>query len=269
MPRVSSRVVLAEHRTGLLRRRVAAGIRQRAAPVALTILLELLLLCALLGLGIGFAQKDRRSSEIVTTFVVPKDSPPAPEPPQSQPSATAPEPAAVAAAPPPPSSPPSSPPVALPLAPIAMPSAVAAPATQAPLSEVPLANAPVTHSDGAGARGTAGPGRSGDSELVSGNGIDGDALYTAEWYRKPTPEDFRPYMRRVRKPGWAVIDCRTRPQYRVDRCVLVEEGPAGSNTGRALLEASWHFKVRPPRVGGRSQVGERVRIRIDFRPMGG
>ena len=46
-------------------------------------------------------------------------------------------------------------------------------------------------------------------------------------------------------------------------CVALDESP-GSRLNRAMLAASGQFKVRPPRLGGRSLVGSWVRIRIDY-----
>jgi protein TonB len=53
-------------------------------------------------------------------------------------------------------------------------------------------------------------------------------------------------------------------EFRVEDCVALGESPQGSNIARAVLAASWQFRVRPPRVGGESLVGTWVRIRIDY-----
>jgi protein TonB len=60
-----------------------------------------------------------------------------------------------------------------------------------------------------------------------------------------------------------MIACRTVADFRVDDCVAVGES-RGSQLVRAMLAAAWQFRVRPPRIGGRLQVGEWVRIRIDY-----
>lgn len=103
-----------------------------------------------------------------------------------------------------------------------------------------------------------------DSPRVSGSGPNGEPLYAASWYREPYDDELRGYMSTATGPGWGLIACRTVPDFRVDDCVKVDEYPAGSNIARAVLAAAWQFRVRPPRVGGQSKVGEWVRIRIDY-----
>jgi len=107
-------------------------------------------------------------------------------------------------------------------------------------------------------------GNPGDSERVSGQGPHGEPLYAAAWYREPYDDELRGYLSTAQGPGWGLIACRTVPNYRVEDCVPVGEYPPGSNITRAILAAAWQFRVRPPRVGGRTMVGEWVRIRIDY-----
>ena len=105
-------------------------------------------------------------------------------------------------------------------------------------------------------------GVAGDSQRVSGSGPNGEPLYAATWYREPSSSELSGYLSTANGPGWGLIACRTVADYHVDDCVLLDEYPTGSNIGRAVLAAAWQFQVRPPRVGGRSMVGEWVRIRI-------
>lgn len=101
---------------------------------------------------------------------------------------------------------------------------------------------------------------SGDSEKA-GTGSHGEQLYAAEWYRKPTDAELGTYMPK-NKVGWGDVACRTAPRYHVEDCYELDESPHGSQISRGVREAAWQFLVRPPRVGGRSMVGEWVRIRI-------
>ena len=102
-----------------------------------------------------------------------------------------------------------------------------------------------------------------DSERV-GTAPNGEPLYAASWYQRPRPGQLRGYLATANGPGWGLIACRTAPNYRVEDCVALDEYPAGSQINRAILAAAWEFKVRPPRLGGRSLVGSWVRIRIDY-----
>lgn len=103
----------------------------------------------------------------------------------------------------------------------------------------------------------------GDSEVV-GNAPNGEPLYAARWYREPADDEMRGYLSTASGPGWALIACRTAPDWRVEDCVGLGEYPQGSNMLRAVLAATWQFQVRPPKRGGRSLVGSWVRIRIDY-----
>ena len=107
-------------------------------------------------------------------------------------------------------------------------------------------------------------GTPGDTARVSGSGPNGEPLYGAAWYREPYDDELSGYLSTARGPGSALIACRTVPDFRVEDCVELGETPQGSGIARAVLAAAWQFRVRPPRVGGQSKVGEWVRIRIDY-----
>jgi protein TonB len=105
--------------------------------------------------------------------------------------------------------------------------------------------------------------RSLDTERV-GTAPNGEPLYAAAWHTRPRPDQLRGYLATATGPGWGLIACRTAPGFRVEDCVALSEYPQGSQINRAILAAAWEFKVRPPRIGGRSLVGSWVRIRIDY-----
>ncbi|UUR06926.1 hypothetical protein [Sphingomonas glaciei] len=158
---------------------------------------------------------------------------------------------------------------------------VPAPATPAP--QVPAAPEPVptplvqlnskdlasadlrsfpSQSKAAAVSGPPAPSTASDTPLVDGSGPNGEKLYAAAWQREPSESELRGYLSTA-QPGWALIACRTVANYRVEDCVSLGES-RGSQMARATLAAAWQFRVRPPRIGGRLQVGEWVRIRIDY-----
>jgi protein TonB len=108
------------------------------------------------------------------------------------------------------------------------------------------------------------PGSSGADTARVGTAPNGEPLYAAAWYREPADDELRGYLSTASGPGWGLIACRTAPDYRVEDCVAIAEYPQGSQINRAVLAAAWQFKVRPPRLGGRPQVGSWVQIRIDY-----
>jgi periplasmic protein TonB len=109
----------------------------------------------------------------------------------------------------------------------------------------------------------------GDSKRV-GTAPNGQPMYAASWYpHEPTDQELAGYLSTATGPAWGLITCKTVADYRVEDCVGLDEYPAGSNMLRAVLAAAWQFRVRPPRVNGVLQVGDWVRIRIDYEERAG
>jgi len=103
-----------------------------------------------------------------------------------------------------------------------------------------------------------------DDSPVVGRGPNGETLYGAEWAREPTNQELGFYLPKDAPEGYGLIACKTYPQNRVDDCIALESYPASAHLDRAVLNAAWQFKVRPPRKNGKPMIGEWVRIRIDY-----
>lgn len=239
--------------------------RRRAGGLALALALEAALLLVLLTLGAS-PPVERTPGETLTTVdftpaAVPEPTSAEPESPASKTPSAQPAPAEPHSEAPPPSDQPDR---------SALPFPVPPPAAVIPRAETPAPAPPpapriraVVRGE---AQGTVGPpatsGR-GDSQRV-GSRPNGEPVYAARWYREPTDGELRGYLSTASGPGWALITCRTVPDYRVEDCELEDEYPSGAQIGRAVLAAAWQFRVRPPQIGGRVLVGEWVRIRIIY-----
>lgn len=239
--------------------------KRKAVGLIAAIALEVLLILALLTLGSGVLQ-----DEPIPVAMVSFDARPEAEEEPSPAETEQPEFAETR-----PSAMPQPEPVEQPVSPVESPPAEVSPAPKPP-ALIPMTRDQMARADISGKRsgppaavikGPMGPpdrGFPGDSERVSGSGPNGEPLYAAAWYREPYPDELRGYLSTASGPGWGLINCRTVADFRVEDCVLEAESPRGSQIGRAVLAAAWQFRVRPPRVGGRSKVGEWVRIRIDY-----
>ncbi|WP_344708998.1 hypothetical protein [Sphingomonas humi] len=235
--------------------------RQRLIGLGAAILLELLVVLALLTLGSGRMADMAKVGEPLKTFDL---AAPRPEPvvPVKKPETKVT--AKTAAVTPP--RPIDTPQVPAPAAPsVQPPTPQPAPLVQlsrdelaaADLRSLPSVPRPVARA------GPAAPSTEADTPLVDGTGPNGEKLYAAAWQREPSDGEMRGYLSTA-QPGWALIACRTVADFRVDDCVSLGENPRGSQLARAVLAASWQFRVLPPRVGGRYQVGEWVRIRFTY-----
>lgn len=233
------------------RRRVFAG--------AFALLIELAMILAILSLGIGRDPIKPAVTSVVSMTIEPeadqekeraKAAPDkAPPPLQAQRPVQA-APASVTPAP----------------QPTAQPSPAFIPIGKTELADLDISKLPKQPGTAPPGKGTYGPpdlGVPGDSKRV-GTAPNGQPMYAAAWYREPYDDELSGYLSTAEGPGWALIACRTAPDFRVEDCVGLDEYPNGSNIQRAVLAAAWQFRVRPPRVGGVSQVGSWVRIRIDY-----
>ncbi len=242
--------------------RMRAGLGRRTTGLLFALLLEAGLVLVLLTLGSSITQEERREVNLTTFERAPEqensrtpEKSKAPDPKQAErpaeprptPEQVQPEPAERQP------TPPAAPMIQIPRDQMAAANIATMPAPPAPpaAASQPRMGPPDTGSPG-------------DTPRVGGSGPNGEPLYAAAWYREPYDDELRGYLSTSRGPGWGMIMCRTVPNFRVEDCVAVGESPEGSGIARAVLAAAWQFRVRPPRVGGRSMVGEWVRIRIDY-----
>jgi protein TonB len=223
------------------------SLRQRAGALGLTILIELAVLLLVLAFG-GAKLRERIVSVAPTSIVfVPN---PAPSPARQRQAERVKE-------------------EAKPLPTLRRPRPVSPPTPRAELPFVPLSRADFAASDIA-KLGTAGapPGTSeaeGASAAAVGEGPGGVALYNAEWVVEPSDAQLNGYLpREVASGSWALIACQTIAHNQVENCAQLGESPRGSGLSRAMRLAAWQFRIRPPRIGGKTMVGAWVRIRIDF-----
>lgn len=262
-----SRVSTAEVRLTTIRDALRVPASRRAVGWAVALLIELLLVLALLTLGRGPTAKAPSEPHLVTIELSNQKTDDAPAPP-------APAEASKAAA--------TAPPVPVPPAPVpsqtrtqatpnpTLPSPIVAPT---PIVELPrgamagldLRSLPSAPAAARRAAGPPAPGpAAGDTPLAEGHGPNGEKLYAAAWYRKPYDSELRGYLSTAQPDSYALIACKTVPDFRVDDCVGLDEYPANAGVMRAVLAAAWQFRVRPPQKDNQVMVGEWVRIRIDY-----
>lgn len=237
---------------------------ERAPSLALTLLVEAVLILAVLSIGLAPDQpKTKPGTRLVSVAIRPADD----DKPQTEKAA----PAKTAQARVQPTAQPKAAEVVTPVATPQVAPAVPPPPAFIPLSKnqmaaLDISRVPRTAPAPGPAKALYGPadmGVPGDSKRV-GSAPNGQPIYAASWYREPSDGELAGYLSTAQGPGYALIACRTVSDWRVDDCVALDEYPSGSNMARAVLAAAWQFRVRPPRLGGVYKVGEWVRIRIDY-----
>ena len=229
--------------------------REQSTALLLALVVEVLLVLAVLSIGLYDPPKPPGTPSLVSVNVA---APPAPQPEKQQ--------QELAQAKAPLQSPQETPPIPVPSAAPVQPAPPIISISRSQMAEFDISRLPRQPGPATAAPKAYGPvdtGVPGDSKRV-GSAPNGQPMYAAAWYREPYDSELAGYLSTADGPGWALIACRTAPDYRVEDCVGLGEYPQGSRIERAVLAAAWQFKVRPPRVGGVSKIGEWVRIRIEY-----
>ncbi|MEL6238080.1 MAG: hypothetical protein AAFQ90_05745 [Pseudomonadota bacterium] len=243
------------------------ALNRRLLGIAATILAEIVVIALLLTLGWNLTQGEPEAP-VVTTLEArnaSSEAPPAPEeaPPEesrepAEPVPQPPDPQPIDTPQPPLPTPLDPPPIVLPI-----PAPAPPPPPPAQPQPDPAPKTPAKPPRVYGPPDTGGSSFSNDSVRV-GTAPNGEPMYAARWYREPTRQELAGYLSTATGPASALIVCKTVPDFYVEDCELLGESPRGSQMGRAVLAAAWQFRVRPAIIGGKSQVGSWVRIRIDY-----
>ncbi|MCY7270616.1 MAG: hypothetical protein LH485_00975 [Sphingomonas bacterium] len=220
------------------------SVRQRALVIGLTLVAELLFLLVLFGLGPA-SWTGRKQSQPTLVELIPSPQAPVDRAPAKSAEAKAKAPPKV-----PQPTRPRLPPTPLAKSPFLK------------LTSEEFAAADISKLGSAGGQGKS----QGANSAAVGTGPGGATLYKAEWYREPTDAELAGYLpQRSIEPGsWAEVACKTIPDNRVENCQSIGESPPGSGLGRALRLAGWQFRIRPPMIDGKPQVGTWVKVHIDF-----
>ena len=223
-------------------------LNRRVSGAALALGFNLLLLFVLMGIGAFRPEPPKPMSSALVVDLLPEshslddlEVEEAPSPPEPRPNQTAKKP------------PPPIPPITSPIPPVA-------PALSQPnfieMSKEEMAAADIRNLPKAGRS-------AGDSEQV-GVGPHGEVLYAAEWVREPSNAEMSGYLPSNPRSGVGLVACKTVPGNRVEDCIELGNDPPGTHLARTLRQAAWQFRVRPPRIGGKAQIGAWVQIRFDF-----
>ncbi|MDH7974215.1 hypothetical protein QH494_18660 [Sphingomonas sp. AR_OL41] len=237
-----------------LRERLPDRLRGRAVAMVLAIGIELLVVAALLTLG-HYQREAQKRDEKLATFQVLPEAKLAPRPASRATKVTKVKHDSGGAAPKSPTQDKPATPEPKPETPLFI-----------PLSKDEMAAADIgrmasaSGNDAGDGRST---GRDSGAAYGPGEGPGGERLFNAEWEREPTRAEMVTYMPAGVETGWGMVACKTIPGNRVENCRSIGESP-GSGLSRMLRQAAWQFHVRPPRIGGKPQIGAWVRIKFDL-----
>lgn len=148
---------------------------------------------------------------------------------------------------------------------------IAAPAVIAPIVDLPKTDlaleGPASSASGSSTAGGAGSGTGGTGTGTgSQSGSGGVKIYRAEWQKLNSPVELNRNVPRdvPSGNGWGEIVCRAAPKFKVTDCKIWGESPKGSGYGKAVLGIADIFRVKPPMVDGKPQIGAWVLIHIGY-----
>lgn len=232
-------------------------LRDRAGALGLTLVAYMLLVAMLIAFGGSPLVRHKASEALDTILIAPPKPPPAPMQPPARREGGSPRLLRVAPEPA--------------LRPDLMAPAAIAPVVDLPKMEFaeegPASAASGTANAGGAGSGTGGMGNGTGNQSGSG----GVKIYRAEWQKLNTDAELRRKLPRNAPANGGVgeIVCRAAPNFKVSDCKLWGESPKGSGYGQAVLDIANIFRVKPPMVNGKPQIGAWVLISIhytDFRP---